>query len=331
MFKAFGKLPTGEEKNKVQQSPNYRDGQFQNPVPTTALKMGLSAFRILFKFLNKPANCFPPKPLPSVKTNLHSLSAEKPVIVWFGHSSYFIKINNKTILVDPVFSGYVSPFKGMNKAFAGTNVYGVDDMTEVDILLITHDHYDHLYYETILKVKSKVKFVFTSLGVASHLRYWGYEEEMIQELDWHQTVQINDGMQLTALPARHFSGRGTKRDQTLWSAFVLQTKEYKLLLGGDSGYATHMKDIGECGQYNLAWHDIHMMPEETAQAAIDLGAKALMPVHWGKFSISLHPWDEPINRVTKKANELNVNITTPMIGEPVEVGENYPVTRWWEL
>lgn len=342
MFAAFGKLPTGMEQDKVKQSLNYRDGQFQNPVPTTALKMGLSAFKILFKFLNKPANCFPPKPLPSIKTNLNALTAEKPVVVWFGHSSYLIKINNKTILVDPVFSGYVSPFKGMNKAFAGSNVYGVDDMPEIDILLITHDHYDHLDYETILKLKSKVKLVFTSLGAASHFIYWGYEQSKIKELDWHQTEKIDDEMQVTALPARHFSGRGTKRDQTLWSAFILQTKKHKLLLGGDSGYGEHMKNIGEkygpfdialleCGQYNLAWHDIHMMPEETAQAAIDVRAKALLPVHWAKFSISLHPWSEPINRVTKKAGELGVNITTPMIGEPVIIGESYPSKRWWEM
>ena len=148
-------------------------------------------------------------------------------------------------------------------------------------------------------------------------------------------------MQLTAVPGRHFSGRGTTRDQTLWSGFVLATKEYKLLLGGDTGYGSHLKEIGEqygpfdlamleCGQYNEAWHDIHMMPEETAQAAIDVNAKALLPVHWAKFSISLHSWDDPINRVTKKGEELNVNIITPMIGEPVVIGEPYPNKRWWE-
>ncbi len=341
MFASFGKMPLGKEKERVQQSPNYRDGQFQNPVPTYALQMGAKAFGILFKFLTKPANCFPPKPLPSIKTNLFALNAEKPVIVWFGHSSYLIKINDKIILVDPVFSDYASPFKGMNKAFAGTNVYSVDDMPEIDILLITHDHYDHLDYETIIKIKNKVKLVCTSLGVASHLVYWGYEEEKIKELDWHQSIAVDD-WQLTALPARHFSGRGTKRDQTLWSAFILQTKEYKLLLGGDSGYASHFKDIGkkygpfdlailECGQYNEEWHDIHMMPEETVQAAIDVGTKALLPVHWARFSLSLHSWDDPINRITKKASELNINITTPMIGEVVVLGETYPDKKWWEL
>ncbi len=341
MFEAFGKLPTEKEKEKTQRSPNYRNGKFQNPVPTSMMQMGIRAFGILFKFLNKPANCFPPKPLPSVKTNLNTLPSEKPVVVWFGHSSYFIKINNKNILVDPVFSGYVSPFKGMNKAFKGTNIYGVDDMPEIDVLIITHDHYDHLDYETIVKLNGKTKLVCTSLGVASHLQYWGYDVKKIKELDWHQTIHLDDDMQLTAVPARHFSGRGTTRDQTLWSGFVLATKEYKLLLGGDTGYGLHLKEIGEqygpfdivmleCGQYNEAWHDIHMMPEETAQAAIDVKTKALLPVHWAKFSISLHVWNDPINRVTKKGEELNVNVITPMIGEPVVIGEPYPKKRWWE-
>lgn len=340
MLASFGKNPSGKEKEKIHHSHNYKQGQFQNPVPTSVMEIGLGAFRMFFKFLFKPADCFPPEPVPSVKTNLFTLPDDKTTIVWFGHSSYLIKTGGKTILVDPVFSGYVSPFKGMNKAFKGSNVYGVNDIPPIDILLITHDHYDHLDYETILKLKSKTALVCTSLGVASHLTYWGYEEAVIKELDWHQSLSVNE-IKLTALPARHFSGRTTKRDQTLWSAFVLETRQHKLFLGGDSGYATHFKEIGEaygpfdlamleCGQYNIAWHDIHMLPEETAQAAIDVKANVLMPVHWGKFSISLHPWNEPIHRVVAKTKELNIKMTTPVIGELVVVDEYYPDKAWWE-
>lgn len=340
MLPSLGKTPSGKEKEKVQQSPNYRNGQFQNLVPTYAMKMGLEAFKILFKFLNKSPKCVPPKPLPTIKTNLSALPDGKPVLVWFGHSSYLIKINNKTILVDPVFSGHAAPFKNMNKAFAGTNIYSVDDMPDIDVLLITHDHYDHLDYETVIRLKPKVRAVCTSLGVASHLVYWGYNKAIIHELDWHQTVIIND-IALTALPARHFSGRSYKRDQTLWSAFVLETGGYKFFIGGDSGYGSHFKEIGEkhgpfdiamleCGQYNEAWHDIHMMPEETAQASLDIKATAFLPVHWAKFSISLHPWDEPIKRVSVKAAEMNLKMLTPMIGEPVIIGETHSNECWWE-
>lgn len=341
MLPSLGKMPSGKEKEKVQQSPNYRNGQFQNTVPTHTLETGMKLFKILFQFLNKPDNCFPPKPLPAVKTDLSALPDDKPAIVWFGHSSYFIKINSKTVLVDPVFSGHVGPFKSMNKAFAGTNIYGVDDMPDIDVLLITHDHYDHLDYETVIKLKPKVRAVCTSLGVASHLVYWGFDKAIIHELDWHQNFETED-IKITALPARHFSGRGTKRDQTLWSAFALETGGCKLFLGGDSGYGSHFKEIGnqygpfdfallECGQYNEAWHDIHMMPEETAQASLDVKAAAFMPVHWAKFSISLHPWDEPIKRVSAKAAGLKATMATPVIGEPVIIGERYSGTRWWEI
>ena len=339
MLASLGKDPHGKEKQLMHQSPNYRDGQFQNAVPTRTVEDRWKMFGLIFKFINKPADCYPPKPLPAVKTDLLHLPDDKPVIIWFGHSSYLIKINNQHILIDPVFSGHVGPLKSMNKAFAGTDIYHVEDMPDIDVLLITHDHYDHLDYETILKLKPRVKAVCTSLGVASHFRYWGYDDKMIHELDWHQSFSFND-LTFTALPARHFSGR-VLRDQTLWSAFMLQTSTHKFFLGGDSGYASHFKETGEkygpfdialleCGQYNLAWHDIHMLPEETVQAAKDLNAKLLLPVHWGKFCISLHPWNEPIKRITKSAKESNVNIVTPMIGEVVIVGENHPDKEWWK-
>jgi len=161
-------------------------------------------------------------------------------------------------------------------------------------------------------------------------------------MDWWQTAELSDGMNLTAAPARHFSGRGIKRFKTLWSSFILKTKSHNLYLGGDSGYDTHFKDIGkkygpfditilESGQYNSAWPFIHMMPEETVQAAADLGARLLLPVHWGKFTLALHVWNEPVKRVLEKAKQLNIKVTTPLIGEPVVLGEPYPGKRWWEF
>ena len=155
----------------------------------------------------------PPKPLPSVKTDLDNLQYEEPVIVWFGHSSYLIKINGKNILVDPVFSGHASPFSFTTKAFAGTDVYGVDDMPNLDVIIISHDHYDHLDYKTIIKLAPKAKQIVTSLGVASHLLYWGIPAGKIIELDWWQSHQLPGDIQLTAVPARHFSGRSLVRNK----------------------------------------------------------------------------------------------------------------------
>jgi L-ascorbate metabolism protein UlaG (beta-lactamase superfamily) len=342
MLKSVGKNPEGERLTKIARSPNYRDGIFQNLSETHVQVEGRgSFFKLFWKFMNKPANTKPPRPIPSVKTDLKNLPEGKPVLVWFGHSSYLIKINGKHILVDPVFSGYASPFKFKSaKNFDDSNVYAVEDMPKIDILLITHDHYDHLDYKTVLKLKEHSPFIITSLGVGSHLEYWGFDKNPITELDWNQSSEVIPGFKITCLTARHFSGRSFKRFPTLWSSFILQTPENTIYIGADSGYDIHFKNIVskfgpfdlallESGQYNEAWRPIHMMPEETVQAGIDIQAKVLMPVHWGKFSLSLHPWNEPIERVVKKAEELNVKLTTPLIGEPVIIGEHYPDKKWW--
>jgi len=340
LLKSIGKIPWGKRLERVEASPNYRDSIFQNLSVTTVMDQKGDFFKTLKKFLNKPKTTKPSVSLPSVKTDLKNLPDGNPVIVWFGHSSYLIKIAGKHMLVDPVFSGYASPIKLKSaKSFDGTNVYSVDDMPPIDVLLITHDHYDHCDYKTILKLQNKTKCIVTSLGVGSHFGYWGLDMNKVTELDWGEGTEA-EGMSFTAAPARHFSGRGIKRSKTLWSSFIMKTKEHSIYIGADSGYDIHFKKIGkkygpfdiailESGQYNEAWKSIHMMPEETVQASIDLNAKALLPVHWGKFSLSLHPWNEPIERVTKKAEELNVKITTPMIGQPIVLGGNYPIDKWW--
>lgn len=337
----MGQNPKGERLKRVQQSPNYRDGVFQNQSDTPVMSEKGDFLKTFKKFLNKPKDTLPPRPLPSVKTDLKNLPNGNPLLVWFGHSSYLLKIDGKHILVDPVFSGYAAPFKFKSaKSFDGTNVYHVDDMPPIDILLITHDHYDHLDYKTVLKLNNKVKYIITSLGVGSHLEYWGFDMNKVTELDWNDSVEKIEGLKFTSAPARHFSGRSFKRATTLWASFILKTPTHSIYLGADSGYDTHFKTIGEkhgpfdlaileSGQYNEAWKNIHMMPEETVQASIDLNAKTLLPVHWGKFSLALHPWNEPIERVLKKAEELHVNVTTPLIGQPLIIGENYPNQKWW--
>lgn len=341
ILKSMGQNPQGGRLKRVQQSPNYRDGIFQNQSHTPVMAEKGAFFKTFKKFLNKPKTTLPPRPIPALKTDLKNLPNGNPVLVWFGHSSYLLKIDGKHILVDPVFSGYASPFKFKSaKSFDGTNIYGVDDMPPIDILLITHDHYDHLDYKTVLKLNNKVNHIITSLGVGSHLEYWGFDMKKVTELDWNDSVEKIPGIKFTSAPARHFSGRSFKRATTLWASFILKTATHSIYLGADSGYDTHFKTIGEkygpfdlaileSGQYNEAWKNIHMMPEETVQASVDLKAKTLLPVHWGKFCLSLHPWNEPIERVLKKAEELHVNVTTPVIGEPIIIGENYPATKWW--
>lgn len=340
IMKTFGKNPAGERLKKLQQSANYKKKGFENISPTQVAGENTSLLKMTWKFLNKPANTKPPSVLPSVKTDLRNIKEEEPVIVWFGHSSYFIRIAGKNILIDPVFSGYASPFSFSVKSFAGANVYTTDDMPAIDVLILTHDHYDHIDYTTIKKLRPKIKSICTSLGIASHLTYWGFDENKIIEFDWWDSQPIADGIQLTAAPARHFSGRSLKRGMTLWASYILEAAGYKIYIGSDSGYDSHFKMIGdqfgpfdiailETGQYNADWPMIHMMPEESVQACIDLKAKYLLPVHWAKFALAFHPWQEPVERVLAKAKELQVNVTTPMIGEPVVLNVSYPKAEWW--
>jgi L-ascorbate metabolism protein UlaG (beta-lactamase superfamily) len=340
--KVFGKNPSGTRLARIEQSPNYKNGSFQNLSPTEVMPKDASFFEMLKDFINKPKTVEPEKELPSVQTDLINLSSEKPSIVWFGHSSYLIKSKNINILVDPVFSGTASPVSFFGKSFKGSDVYSVEDLPNIDILVLSHDHYDHLDYPTITKLIPKVKKFYTALGVGAHLEHWGVKPENIVELDWWENHQFSAEIQITSTPARHFSGRGFTRGKTLWSSFVLNIHGYNIFIGGDSGYDYHFKKIGEKfgpfdlallenGQYGKNWPLIHTMPEETATIAKELNTKVLMPVHWAKFALGYHPWNEPINLLSQALKGSNIQLTTPMIGEPVILGGHYPQKVWWNF
>ena len=339
----FGRISTGERLSRIKASPNYRHGKFQNINPTSDLTEGATFFKVLKEYLfNKSKEVRPAIPVPTSKTDLHSLNPSENVLVWFGHSSYFIQVDGKKILADPIFSGRSSPVKFTTKSYKGSDVYTTDDIPEIDYLFLSHDHWDHLDYETLFKLKPKIKKVITGLGVGAHLEHWGYEKNIIIERDWHEEIQLDQGFKVNTAPARHFSGRGLKRNQVLWMSFVLSTPCMKIYIGGDSGYDTHFAEIGraygpidlailECGQYNTNWKYIHMMPEQVVQAAIDLKAKTLLPVHWAKFALAQHAWNEPIKRVTEECRKRNVPVQHPMIGEALPLKELKSCDTWWDI
>lgn len=338
----FGKVPFGARLERIVKSPNYKNGQFQNQSFTPDLAEGVSYYTVLKEFIfNKSKRIKPESTLPSVKTDLLHLNPEEDVLVWFGHSSYFMQIDGKRMLVDPVFCGAASPIKFTTPSYPGSDIYSVEDFPEIDYLFISHDHWDHLDYETVTKLKPKVKKVITGLGTGEHFETWGYDTSKIEERDWDEVVDLGDGFSVNITPGRHFSGRGLSRNRAMWVSFVLQTPTKRMFLGGDSGYDTHFKKIGaqfgpfdlillECGQYNTNWKYIHMMPEEVAQAAEDLQAKKLMPVHWAKFSLAQHDWDDPIIRVAKAARLKNLPLVTPRIGEAVNLNADKLFPAWWE-
>ncbi len=206
-----GKLPSGKYLQQLKQSPNYKEGSFQNLSPTPMKPEDISYWKMTREFFKKHPDTKPSDTLPFVKTNLKKLNLLQPVIVWFGHSSYFIRIENKNFLIDPVFSGNAAPVSFMVKAFPGSNEYKAEDMPSIDYLILTHDHYDHLDFKTIRKLKNKVNRIYCSLGISSHLKYWGVDENKITEMDWWQSEQLEEHIQLTAAPPSFFRQSNKKR------------------------------------------------------------------------------------------------------------------------
>ncbi len=341
ILKRFGKEPRNN-KERFENAPNYHDGKFLNVEPTDVNPHNVPFFKILWKFIKRPKSVTPPSEPPHVKSDLKQLKGDKPEIVWFGHSSYLMKYSGFTILVDPVFSGNASPFTFFGNSFQGSDNYYTEDFPHIDLLLLTHDHYDHLDYNFLKEIKGKVKRVVTPLGVGAHLKLWGYEEELITELNWEDHIFPADNLKIIAKPSRHFSGRSFARFKTLWSSFILEWGDYRIYIGGDSGYSSTFERIGkeygkfdlvflECGQYNTYWPEIHMFPEETVQAARDLNAEVLIPVHWSKFVLSTHPWNEPVKRAMKEAERTRQKIVSPRIGEVYTLGEPYEQKEWWNF
>jgi L-ascorbate metabolism protein UlaG (beta-lactamase superfamily) len=339
----FGKQATGDRLERIKKSANYKNGSFQNRSFTPVFAEDASKWAVFKEFFFvKSINGTPKTEIPSVKTDLLNLDPSKDILVWFGHSSYFMKIDGKNILVDPVLSGHASPFSFSIKAFRGSDIYKAEDMPEIDYLFITHDHWDHMDYETLVKLKSKVKKVICGLGTGSNLEYWGYDKNIITEMDWDESFSPDSGFTIFSLTSRHFTGRLFKRNQSLWTSFVLKTPTSRIFLGCDGGYDKHFAEIGktfgefdlaimENGQYNKAWKYIHTHPDEFLKEAKELHAKRVLPVHSGKFKLANHSWDEPLRRISEYNADGDVSLITPMIGETVNLKDSTQVfSKWWE-
>lgn len=338
----FGSLPDAGRRGRIAQSSNYKKGAFSNQSVTPQLSDGASYTGVIKRMLFPTSKRLKPASvLPAVKTDLKNLSPEKNVLIWFGHSSYFMQIDGKRILVDPVLSGAASPIAPTTRSFEGTDIYSVDDIPAIDYLFISHDHWDHLD-STVKSLRGRVGRVICGLGIGQHLQRWGYSADKIVERDWHEHVELGNGFEVHTVPARHFSGRGLKPNQGLWLSFALVTPHHKIFIGGDSGYDKHFAEAGkeygpfdlailECGQYDEAWKYIHMMPEETVKAAQDLKANVLLPVHWAKFKLANHDWDDSILRVTAAAEKQSMPLVTPLIGQQVDIDKlENPSFGWWE-
>tara|TARA_R110002111_G_scaffold110212_6_gene169588 strand:+ start:16946 stop:18079 length:1134 start_codon:yes stop_codon:yes gene_type:complete len=345
-YPSFGGDVSKQQKLIYQESEQFKNGKFNNtnPVPKD-LSFSETAQLAYTFFTTTVPNGRPKADLKANKidsTNIADYQGDARMI-WFGHSSFLLQIDGKTILIDPMFGKVAAPLPllGGNR-FNEEFPLEIEKLPNIDAVIFSHDHYDHLDYESVLKIKDKTNHFYVPLGISTHLKAWDIPANKITELDWWQGTQL-EGLKLVCTPAQHFSGRKLNNSQsTLWSSWVIQSKTENIYFSGDSGYATHFKEIGEkygpfdlalieCGQYNDMWSDIHMMPEETAQAGIDVQAKKIMPIHWAGFKLALHEWTDPIIRVTKKAEELNLEVITPRIGEEIMVKDAINAyTNWWE-
>lgn len=336
----FGGNPSKDRMEALASNSIYSNGKFTNKEPTTVL-LPKSYGKLMKKQFGRNPDRVPSSPLPSVMPDFGSDSLSNELsLIWLGHSTVLLRIDGRTIITDPVFSKRSSPvsFIGPEK-FPVTQPITLNDLPDIDIILISHDHFDHLDHKTIKQIHPEIQKFIVPLGVRAHLERWGVPSDKIDELDWWGQVEYT-GIQFTCTPARHFSGRRKQNNNTLWCSWVINSKEKRVFYCGDSGYGAHFKEIGEkhgpfditlmeSGAYGQYWPQIHMLPEETVRAHIDLKGKLLLPVHWSKYNLAFHPWKEPINRLTRKATELNVQVTTPKIGELVIPGNLIPVNHWW--
>ncbi len=342
----IGQSPAGDHLERISQSPNYGEAGFINNIPTAMADPLKIMWEVGDEFffnaeIREPKEAI--KTIPFDKAKITSIGADKAAISWFGHSTTVIRIEGKTILTDPVFGQRASMF-----GFAGPERFNYDprpmieQLPEIDAVIISHDHYDHLDYYGITHLIDRVKHFYTPLGVGSHLRRWGVPEEKITELDWWEETVFENNITLIATPSRHFSGRGLNDgNKTQWASWTIIGQQYRVYFSGDTGYFPGFKEIGdkygpfdfvmmECGAYNKLWPNIHLMPEESAQACLDLRGRVLMPIHWGKFNLALHPWKEPVERLHAALQGEQVIIAQPEVGQVFYIDLDIPTAKWWE-
>lgn len=336
---AFG-LWRHRSTERIQASPNYRNGMFQNQEPTPQFTGDTaSTSGTLWRFLtDKDTLRVPQAPLPAIKTDLKSLPTDRDWLVWFGHSSYLFCLDGKRILVDPLLQPEW-PSSLMLKAFKGTDIYRPEDLPDIDVLVVTHEHWDHMDYATLRDIRERVKHVVCPLGIADYLRYWGYADEMITEMDWYDQSAVNrppssihpqpSPITVTCLPSRHFSNRLLGRpNQTLWASFLLEAGGRKVYIGGDGGYDKRFREIHERfgavdlaflenGQYNTNWKYIHTTPEDLEKVILDLQARQVFTVHHDKFALSVHPWNEPDSVAHAIASRHAIRLLDAPIGTVV--------------
>ena len=343
----YGSLPEGPRLEKIVHSSHYDASleRFRNReiIPNNGLSDDATYVGVLKQWLFTRNVRRPERALPQMTPDFRAFSQDQGQLryIWFGHSTFLVRIGGTTVLLDPVFSDYAAPVNAFVKRFQPP-VAPLSALPEVDLIVISHDHYDHLDMPTIRHFRDKKARFFVPLGVGAHLEGWGIARERITELQWWESGK-HGALELTCTPSKHFSGRGLlDRNKTLWASWVIASGGQRLYFSGDSGYDSHFKEIGaklgpfdvvflENGQYNRMWQHVHMLPEQGAQAFADLGGGVHVPMHWGMFDLSPHNWFDPIEQAVHWAGTRGHRLDTPQMGQVVTVGEAPRFSQWWRL
>jgi L-ascorbate metabolism protein UlaG (beta-lactamase superfamily) len=346
-MKSLGKRPDGARLERIKASPRWAGDRFHNVHPIApGLRDPNASMPSIGDFLCGGERRVPRGPLPSVNPLQSWLKAPGSGLraTWLGHSTVLIEIDGFRVLTDPVWGPRASP-----SSLAGPKRFqpvpiSLRAMPPVDLVIVSHDHYDHLDYPTIRELaKRDVPFV-TSLGVGAHLEAWGIDAERITELDWWESHNLpRSGLTLTAAPSQHFSGRGLKdRNATLWSSFTIRSERHAVFFSGDTGLTTEYQSIRdrlgpfdlvmlEVGAFHPAWGDIHLGPQNALKAHTLLGGGPFLPVHWGTFSLAMHAWDQPAETLWELGEKTGAQLIMPLLGQPVEPAHAGRVEPWWRL
>ena len=327
---------------KIEETPEYKEGKFIGMGNT--LNMSFTEYvSTTWEFIFTKNNRTPDRELPTKQVDLsyfNNKNRNQLNVTWLGHSSLMINIDGYKILTDPVFEKRVSVL-GPTR-FNGDVPLDIKQIPKTDAVIISHDHYDHLNKYSVQNLIEKTNKFVVPLKVGARLEGWGVPRNKIVELGWWQEYTLDRILMVAATPAQHFSGRGiSDRNKTLWASWVIKSPSHNVFFSGDSGYFGGFKQIGdkygpfdmtfiECGAYGEGWPKVHMFPEQTVQAHLDLKGDVLHPIHWGTFNLALHPWYEPMERLTAAANLRNIKIATPIVGETSVYDMNIPTARWWE-
>jgi len=332
------------QQQRIAKSPQWYGEIFQNPERVPDVKMGASTKTFWNYFFNKPVDAVPEKQLPAEPFNSSQWDEQRDLqFAWLGHATFLIKLDNKVILTDPMFSQHTGSFGWLSPKRYSKTITSTKMLPDINVVLITHNHYDHLDEDSIKAISAKTSHFIVPLAVGELLEEWGVSPEKITELDWWEK-KIVDTLTITAAPAKHTSERGMlDKNKTLWASYGIQGKKHNLYLSGDSGWHKGLYEIGKrLGPFDMTffdigaygeqkgWKEVHYTPEEAVKAHQVVRGKLIVPSGWGTFDLALFPWYEPIKRFLMAVKEARTDYLTPKIGEVINYGQEANHTEWWE-